>query len=57
MKRKIEIGDETVEVSAHYEVCPRCDGRGKHDPEAFSQGFTALDFSEDPDFAEGYFAG
>lgn len=48
---------EDVEFPAKWEVCGRCYGEGKHDPESFSQGFSSEDFAEDPEFAESYFAG
>lgn len=35
-------------------VCPRCDGQGVHDHQAFSSGVGDLD---DPDFNESYFRG
>jgi hypothetical protein len=38
-------------------VCPRCDGRGVHDHEAFSNGISTEDLYEDPDFAESYHRG
>lgn len=45
-------------VKVRFEVCPLCDGRGKHvNPSIDSNGLTADDFDEDPDFAEGYFGG
>lgn len=54
-----EEGDyeETVELPAIWEVCGRCHGEGKHDPESFAGGFSSEDFAEDPDFAEEYFKG
>jgi hypothetical protein len=45
------------ELPGRYEVCERCRGRGVHDHEAFSDGITAEDFAEDPDFAEQYHKG
>lgn len=60
-KKKIEYvtedGDEVeVELPAVFEVCDRCDGKGKHDHPAFN-GFTQEDMDEDPDFREDYFRG
>ena len=52
-----EDEDSRKELPAKMEVCGRCDGRGVHDPDGFSNGFTREDFAEDPDFAEDYFAG
>jgi len=45
------------EIPAKYEVCDRCNGRGKHDHPAFSNGLTQSDFDEDPDFREEYMRG
>ena len=43
---------------AKYEVCPVCDGKGKHvNPDIDRNGLTAEDFAEDPDFAESYRSG
>ena len=44
-------------IPAIWGVCDRCGGRGVHDHEAFSNGLTAADFDEDPDFREEYMAG
>lgn len=53
-----ECGDEVqFNVPGKYEVCPRCDGVGKHDHPAFSNGFTREDMDDDPDFAEEYKSG
>jgi hypothetical protein len=46
-----------LRIPAKFEVCSRCQGRGAHDPEAFSSGFSREDFDEDPDFEEGYMRG
>ena len=46
-----------VELPAKYEVCSRCNGEGKHDHPAFSNGFSSEDMDEDPDFLESYFRG
>lgn len=53
-------GDEILgEVSARYEVCPRCDGKGTHvNPSIDGNGLTYEDFErEGPTFREDYFAG
>ncbi len=51
-------GDEIdVVVPGKFEVCSRCEGTGKHDHPAFSNGFTQEEMSEDPEFAEEYRAG
>lgn len=49
--------EEEVRLPSRYEVCGRCRGRGVHDPEAFSGGFSVEEFHEDPDFAEEYLSG
>jgi hypothetical protein len=41
-----------------FEVCPRCEGRGKHvNPAIDGHGLSAEDFDQDPDFREDYFSG
>lgn len=45
-------------IPAKYEVCPLCQGRGKHvNPNIDSHGITPEEFAEDPDFKEDYFKG
>lgn len=56
-----EAADE-VEISlpARYEVCSRCNGRGSHDPESWSDGFTESEFSEtfpEEEDRDAYFSG
>ncbi len=47
-----------VEFPAKFEVCGTCDGKGSHvNPSIDSEGITADEFAEDPDFEESYFAG
>jgi hypothetical protein len=47
-----------VTVRLKYEVCSTCEGRGKHvNPSIDSNGISAEDFDEDPDFRESYFSG
>lgn len=46
-----------VEHTVHlkFAVCDTCDGRGSYvNPSIDSQGLTAEDFADDPDFAEDY---
>jgi hypothetical protein len=56
-----EEGEEferDVEVPIKFEVCPTCNGKGTHvNPSIDSNGLTAEDFAEDPDFREDYFSG
>jgi len=54
-----ETGDEIeVQIPARYEVCDRCEGRGKHvNPSVDGNGLSQEDFDEDPDFRENYFSG
>jgi DnaJ-class molecular chaperone len=44
-------------LPSKFEVCPRCQGSGKHDHPAFANGFSQEDMAEDPDFAEEYRGG
>lgn len=54
-----EDGEEyDAEIPARFEVCWTCDGKGRHvNPSIDSNGLTAEDFAEDPDFAEEYMSG
>lgn len=47
----------TITLPARWDVCPNCDGHGKVDHPAFSNGWTAYDRAEDPDGFEAYMAG
>lgn len=39
-------------------ICPTCNGEGKYvNPNIDSNGLSAEDFADDPDFAESYFKG
>lgn len=50
--------EEEVEIPIKFEVCPTCEGKGKHvNPSIDAHGLSAEDFAEDPDFAEDYFRG
>lgn len=50
--------EESVTVRLKYEVCPTCEGSGKHvNPSIDSDGISGEDFDEDPDFREQYFSG
>ena len=57
-ERMNEDGEsEYIRLPARYEVCPRCEGRGKHvNPSIDGHGLTSEDF-EDPEFREDYFRG
>lgn len=47
-----------VTFPAHYEVCDRCRGEGKHvNPSIDGHGISREEFDEDPEFEEAYFAG
>jgi hypothetical protein len=47
-----------VEVPIRFEVCPTCEGRGRHvNPSIDSHGISVEEFYEDPDFAEDYMSG
>jgi hypothetical protein len=54
-----EDGDDIeVEVPFKYEVCPTCDGKGKHvNPSIDSHGISPEEFDEDPGFREDYMSG
>jgi hypothetical protein len=59
VKYGIDNDNDRVEfpVSAHMEVCDRCNGTGTHDHPAFANGFTRDDDFVDDDFIEDYQAG
>jgi len=46
-----------VTLPGRLVVCPRCNGRGVVDHEAFSNGISPEEFAEDPEFAEQYRSG
>ena len=51
-------GIRVIEFPAHYEVCSRCRGEGKHvNPSVDGHGIGQEEFDEDPDFREAYFSG
>lgn len=61
---KIETWDEEagteieIELPGKFEVCTRCEGRGKHvNPAVDGNGLSQEDFDQDPDFKEDYLAG
>lgn len=54
----VDLDDEEHEVKMAYEVCPTCEGKGKHvNPSIDSHGLSYEDFREDPGFAEDYCSG
>lgn len=58
MSAFITIGEEDILVPCKYEVCPTCNGTGKHvNPSIDCEGLTAEDFARDPDFAQDYASG
>ena len=54
-----EDGIETLRtVPVEFDVCPLCDGKGKHVNSSIdAHGIGSDEFYEDPDFAEEYMAG
>lgn len=53
-----EGNDIEAKLPTKMEVCPVCDGHGKHvNPSIDSGGLSAEDFDEDPEFAEDYMRG
>lgn len=50
-------GTGELALPSKFEVCSRCEGRGVHDHDAFSNGISAEDFESDPDFRDDYLAG
>lgn len=50
-----EDAEEDVTVPIRYIICTTCNGRGRHvNPSVDSNGISAEEFAEDPDFAEQY---
>lgn len=50
--------DIELNVPVAFEVCPTCQGKGKHvNPSIDCDGLSREDFDEDPDFRELYFSG
>jgi hypothetical protein len=47
--------EEEVELPAVYEVCPTCEGKGRHvNPAIDDRGISAEEFAEDPEFERCY---
>lgn len=50
--------DEEVIFPVKFEVCPLCNGRGKHiNPSIDAHGISPEEFRNDPQFEEDYFGG
>jgi hypothetical protein len=46
------------ELPTHWEICPVCQGEGKHvNPAIDAGGISGETFAEDPEFAEDYMSG
>jgi hypothetical protein len=51
-------GELLLTFPAKFEVCHRCEGRGKYvNPNVDGHGIPQEEFDNDPDFREDYFAG
>ena len=49
---------ETLIIPHKFVVCPTCEGKGTHvNPSVDSDGLTARDFDDDPDFKRDYMSG
>lgn len=46
-----------LEIPSKYEVCPRCEGRGKHTNPSIDGNGLPQECVEDPDFMEDYLSG
>ncbi|MCK5609891.1 hypothetical protein KAR91_48915 [Candidatus Pacearchaeota archaeon] len=57
-KITVTILNEEVKLPSKFEVCSVCKGKGTHvNPSIDSQGISAEEFYDDPDFAESYLNG
>jgi len=53
-----EGNDITLDLPLKWEVCGTCNGAGSHvNPSIDSNGLSAEDFADDPDFEHDYFSG
>ena len=53
-----DLGLKIEDLPHEKIVCPVCKGKGAHvNPSIDSEGLTAEDFEQDPDFEESYFSG
>lgn len=58
MEAKFEYIDTLYTLKIKFEVCPTCEGRGKHvNPSIDCNGLTREDFDQDPDFYDDYRSG
>jgi len=58
VRAEIPTDMDDAPLPYRWEVCDLCDGKGTHvNPSIDSNGLTAEDFDEDPDFREEYMAG
>lgn len=48
---------EEIELPMKWEVCPVCNGKGKHVNPAIDAGGLSEEMQDDPDFIDGYMAG
>lgn len=49
---------ESFEFPFKFEVCPTCEGKGKHvHPDIDRNGLSSEDFDRDPDFQDDYMSG
>ncbi len=47
--------EETRDVKCHFELCPTCDGKGKHvHPAIDAHGISSEEFAEDRQFFDDY---
>lgn len=47
IKVTVNVGGDDYELSGHFEVCTRCDGRGHVDHPAFSNGISGEEFANE----------
>ena len=51
------LEDEEIELPMKYEVCPVCEGEGKHVNPAIDAGGLSEEMMEDEEFLDGYMGG
>ena len=58
MEAVVDFGDGERTVPFRWDVCPTCEGQGRHvNPSIDAHGISGDDFRRDPDFAQEYLAG